>query len=253
MQHSFASAGSAAAGFMVALALVSCGASGAHRTPDDGVKALIAGASSYGLPEFPEQGRLRVPGDARCVLRRMQTAMVGGKPHTLVGVYAAFDAHCSDGAVFLAVYATPSPDEQGFAADRLIEVSGAATDFGSPRLSQCANDCGPGSRDFERDADRFLAQLVAIQPVLAHRLPAWPHSALQPSADREITFEPRVDRETFETVRALDGLVLCWTPGANELRCVANAPGRRAGQLDLFSAYGFGEEGIKALSTLVNR
>lgn len=129
MQHSFASAGSAAAGFMVALALVSCGASGAHRTPDDGVKALIAGASSYGLPEFPEQGRLRVPGDARCVLRRMQTAMVGGKPHTLVGVYAAFDAHCSDGAVFLAVYATPSPDEQGFAADRLIEVSGAATDL----------------------------------------------------------------------------------------------------------------------------
>jgi hypothetical protein len=217
---------------------------GNARSRADQATDLTTVASAFDLPEYPKQGRLPPMGDTKCVLRRVHDVAVGQTKFTFVGVMATRSADCVG---YSAIQLTLWQTSGGAQAGTRIQVSGDAEDFGYLAPAYCKADCGPSFNDSVRKraaiaGDRFLRQLVDIDPVSSSDLPPWSHDALQPELHGAATFEPLTDPTTYEAVRAARATVLCWQPTGEDLKCVASTPRRTPAQLDLFIVHGLGDE-----------
>jgi len=210
---------------------------------------LLRTVSTYHMPEFKGEGRLRDHGDTKCVMRRSRTGAVEGVEVVLVAVFAAPDQAClENGAVELSLWRKQTTPEQ--TPELLAQDQGPAGRFGFGHylgpIRLVGGDIAVARKPNAHDAaarakvvDDQLKSLVASPPFAARRLPPWLEIDLQPVLDPTLTFTPAVDRQTYEAVRNGGGMVMCWKAEETELRCVTEAPRRRPSVLALFSVHGF--------------
>ena len=219
-------------GLCALLVLSACGReSPPELTSAQRAEDLARAASVYEGPDYEGEGRLPGFGDTSCLVRRTRKARVDGKSYVLVAVYASERKDCdSDGQVLLTLWGQSGSDFV-----QLARVGGSAGRFGV-RLPHRQS-----SQTLSAATDSFVQGLVKMDPFSAKALPAWPEDALAPALADELEFEPKTDRATYETVRAMGLMTLCWKSDDTELRCVANAPRRRPGQVELFSIHGFND------------
>ncbi len=201
-------------------------------------------------PAYDHVGRLPPVGDIKCIVRKARLFDFEGQRFGLTVSFVAKAQDCSGpNAILLSLVAAGKNDKLMEDGERLVvQVAGSSYEFGSGVEPGYVGGVPPIAMRREQRVEHIhtlLGELVGINPVTADQFPAWPETELQPSLVEgtlgELTFQPFVDRQTYEAARHGRKVTLCWKyRDRTSLRCVAEAERRRPAQITLFAVHGWG-------------